>query len=295
MTDDQATTDELFCPKCDYSLRGLGADTDSCPECGETFTLAELRQPQIPWSHRREIGRCRAYWRTVWMVMFRNRRFCREVCRPVSWSDARRFRWVTILHVYVGLTILTMSIGRIRRFEWFDDYEFNEWLGPIWPLVIGHVLLLLWLTAVTGMQSYWCHPRQLDARRQSRAVALSYYACAPLAWMPWTAALLGYAFVTYLNSTYRIYWQFPEFRIAAADLLRTPLPLALGYALASLQVVSWWLVQTQIVSRAARRSGVGLLAFAAAIPACWLLLAALIFVGIPLVVGYTIIVISSLA
>lgn len=51
---------ELICPHCAYNLRGL--PTNRCPECGETFDVAEIRarqsdQPRdaIPWDHRRSI------------------------------------------------------------------------------------------------------------------------------------------------------------------------------------------------------------------------------------------------
>ena len=289
MADDKATAEALYCPECDYDLRGL--DSGRCPECGAAFDLDELRRPQIPWSQRREIGRFRAYWRTVWMVMFRNARFCREMCRPVSWSDAQRFRWVTVLHVYVGLAILTVPIGRILSFEWFDDPDLDAWLGPVWPVVLGHVLFLLWLGAVTGVQSYWFHPRGMDNRRQSRATALSYCACAPLASMPITAALFGYGLVAHVDGAY---WSFPGIPVTIRDLQNTPLPFVLGYALAAVQLVGWWFMQIQMARRTVRPSGLGLLAFAVATPVCWLLLAALIFVGIPVVVGYVILIATSL-
>ena len=267
MTDDQSTTDALFCPKCDYSLRGLGPDTDSCPECGETFSLEELSRPQVPWSHRREIGRCRAYWRTVWLVTFRNHRFCREVCRPVSWSDAQRFRWVTVLHAYAGLVLLTPTVDEALNVDW-------EAIG--WPVALGYMCLPLWLVAVTGLPSYWFHPRALDKRRQSRAVALSYYACAPLAWMPLTAVLLGAGLCTY------------------HELLAIELPFVLGYALAALQLLGWWLVPVQMARRIAQRSDLGAMTLAGALPVCSLLFGILIFVGIPLLIGYVLVIIESL-
>ena len=291
MADDPAAADSLFCPACDYDLRGLGSG--SCPECGAAFDLDELRRPQTPWSHRRRLGRFRAYWRTVWLVVFRNQRFCREVCRPVSWSDAQRFRWVTVLHVYVGLAIVTWAVGTAREFKWFDDRDLNDWLGPVWPVVIGHVLFLLWLAAVTGVQSDWFQPRRLDAHRQSRAVALSHYTCAPLALAPVAAALFGFAFARYVG---RIeWWSLDELRITSWGLRYAPLPLKLGSALAAIELLIWWLLQIQVARRTAERRDLELLIFAATLPVCWLLLAALIFVGIPLVVGYVVIVITSLA
>src|SRR5438128_163233 len=56
-----------FCPQCGYSLRGLNPRDSAaaevcCPECGFAVDLRTLQQSIIPWVHRREIGRWRAYW-----------------------------------------------------------------------------------------------------------------------------------------------------------------------------------------------------------------------------------------
>ncbi len=73
---------DIYCQKCGYNLRGLTAER--CPECGRS--LEGLRSPVslIPWVHRREIGRLRAYWKTVWLVMFRQGQFCWEIARSVQ-------------------------------------------------------------------------------------------------------------------------------------------------------------------------------------------------------------------
>ena len=290
MAYDHALIESLFCPECDYDLRGL--ESSRCPECGAAFDLEELRRPQIPWSHRREIGRCRAYWRTVWMVTFRNRRFCREVCRPVSWSDAQLFRWVTVLHAYVGLVIFTLAVGADRNFEWFDNSGVDDGFGPVWPVVFGHMLFLLWLAAVTGVQSYWFHPRHLDERRQNRAIALSYYTCAPLAWTPVTAALLLVGVTAYGDT---IGWWFSDGQVADPAFPAMAVPFVLGYGLAAAQLLGWWLVSVQMCRRVAQRRSLGTTTLAGALPVCWLLLGVLILVGTPILIGYFIIIFTSLS
>ncbi len=64
---------DLYCPKCGYNLRGL--TSDRCPECGYDICVIRERKSQIPWVYRDQEGSFRAYWKTVWLVMFKNERF----------------------------------------------------------------------------------------------------------------------------------------------------------------------------------------------------------------------------
>jgi hypothetical protein len=178
----------LYCPDCGYDLRGL--TSNRCPECGFSLEPARTPEPQIPWVHRRQIGRFRAYWRTVAAATFRPKRFCLEILRPVSYSDAQRFRWVTILHAYVPLLVagLVMFIrGDLSRpYDW----------GALYWWLTGAACALLELVVLTGTTSYAFHPRYLPVESQNRAVALSYYAwaplvCTPLALLPFLIALLA--------------------------------------------------------------------------------------------------------
>jgi len=199
------------------------------------------------------------------MVTFRNRRFCRAVYRPVSWSDAQRFRWVTVLHMCMGLAIPTLVIGTDRHSDWFFDAGMKQWLGPLLSVVLGHACCLLWSTAVTGVQSYWFHPRRIDKRQQSRAVALSYYACAPLAWSPLTAVLLFIGVGAYGDM---IGWGFSDVDLAAPGAPTMVLPFVLGYALAAAQLLGWWFVSVQMARRVALQRGAGLITVAGVLPVC---------------------------
>ena len=196
--DKAAIPDDIFCPECSYNLRGT--PSDYCPECG--YSLANIRSPvcRIPWVKRRELGRFRSYWRTVWMVGFRNRRFCEEVARPVSYADAQAFRWVTIVHAYLPVLLATvlmylnrppqpqpradffqqltqmLSTGAMQAGPSFTDLAYAE----TWLVVILHACFLLFLAAATGAPSYFFHPRSLSVRQRNNTVALSYYSSAPL-------------------------------------------------------------------------------------------------------------------
>jgi hypothetical protein len=61
--------EDVYSPSCAYNLhRSPG---EQCPECG--YSLERLRSDTspIPWEHRRQHGRFRTFWQTVWLVTFR--------------------------------------------------------------------------------------------------------------------------------------------------------------------------------------------------------------------------------
>ncbi len=93
----------LFCPQCGYNLRDI--DSELCPECA--YSLAFLRQaePQLPWLRRDEIGRVRAYWRTIGLAIRHKKRFWEEISRPVSHRDAQRFRWITMREILQAVDV----------------------------------------------------------------------------------------------------------------------------------------------------------------------------------------------
>ncbi len=66
-------------------------------------------------------------------------------------------------------------------------------LTQVWPVVLLHVGVLLWLAAMTGVTSYFFHPRGLSLHLQNRAVAVSYYTHAAMAWtmVPFSLVALG--------------------------------------------------------------------------------------------------------
>jgi hypothetical protein len=169
--------DDLYCPECGYSLRGL--TSKRCPECGLRLDFIESEVSLIPWERRREIGRFRAYWRTGWLAAFRPKRFCRAAYQPVSYPCAQKFRWLTVAHAYVALllvlgTLETLGAGLLE--------ELGEETGW-WFVALAGLCPLLALIVLTGVPSYFFHPRYLPVERQNRAVALSYYG----------SGLLGYA------------------------------------------------------------------------------------------------------
>ena len=76
----------MFCPVCEYDLRSVGR----CPECGTEIAERGVAS-QIPWLHRRQIGRVNAYVRTVGKVVFRPRKFYAEAGARIRRRDLRGF------------------------------------------------------------------------------------------------------------------------------------------------------------------------------------------------------------
>jgi hypothetical protein len=189
-----------LCPECGYNLRGI--ESARCPECGLAIDLAAMARSRIPWSHRRQIGRVRAYWRTLWLSIFDVRKLSADMDRPVSYADAQRFRWVTILLMFLppviggGIWMAQASDGEIHDLSVTGlglPVSLVSWGGPL--VVLG---FLLFLVAITGIPSYFFHPKRLPVVQQNKAIALTYYASAALlpaswsvyVWVAWQASSL---------------------------------------------------------------------------------------------------------
>ena len=190
----------LPCPRCGYDLRGN--ETGVCPECGEAFDAATLTTAAIPWQNRREVGRFRAFVRTVWLALRRPRELARQAARPVDYGDARRFQLVCVALAWLGVAppagywlwsnlrlFVEVSGGGSGLAGRFAD------AAVILALVAG---LFLFLLTATGVAGYFFHPRGLAVELQDRALALSYYAAAPLSLLP-AAAALGLAVIPALT------------------------------------------------------------------------------------------------
>jgi hypothetical protein len=176
----------IHCPDCGYDLRGLtGA---RCPECGLDLEIVRTQTPQIPWARRREIGWFRAYWQTVWLVGRHPRRLYTEMVRPVSYRDSQSFRWLTFLHAF-GSVLISAIIVLARLGEWQEWDSLLTALG----LVLGAGVLF---AVLPGAGSYALESRRLPAEQRNRGIALSYYAWASLAAMPFFVLLVVVASVT---------------------------------------------------------------------------------------------------
>ncbi len=203
----------LFCPACGYDLR---ASTDGrCNECGLAIDRASLRVSAFPWAHRREMGRVRAYVRTVWQVLVGNRALAYETVKPQDPADAQLFARVTGALVAITLLVPFAAMMADEGGVGFLAVPENDARGPwltgwmqdlIVPWAAG---ITLWPVPVVCLIALgFALPRaagpmfRSQARanvRPERAAAIASYATAPLAILPLAvAALWGSAIVMWL-------------------------------------------------------------------------------------------------
>jgi hypothetical protein len=293
VTFDVATTADalaLFCPACGYDLRAI--DSDRCPECGLLIDRTATGQSTIPWSHRHRLGRLRAYWRTCLLVFFRPQQFRAEMDRPVSLADARAFRRVTVWIAYVPIALVVLAVY-VATFApptgWRPliraiDRVLPSALRPLLAsrptdallsvgftmelLVLASLLIAiwLWLFAAAGVASYWFHPRSLDVQHQNRAVALSYYAAAPLALTAVTVALIVSSAMLNLVLVTPGAWA------AIAD--------AAALGVASIQLSGWWFTSLMMLPATTRCGTIRLVTYFVGLPIAWAMLALWIIGGI---------------
>ncbi|MFW6039052.1 MAG: hypothetical protein ACOC9P_01080 [bacterium] len=270
----------LYCPACGYDLRALAGE--SCPECGATVDRSLLGRFPIPWMRRGDEGRFRTFWRTVWQVSFRTRQLVEAAARPVDYREARRFQLTVVLWLVLSLALLVGAILLIAG--WNRGLRFGlGWTVAGGLLVLG--MLGGFLLTATGVHTYWLHSRRLPMEQQNRAVALGYYAAAPLAFVPplallmvagWLMALLG-----------------EEVDFAGLFYAGTLIAVIGVGALAAVPVTIWR-VALLIARKAAQREGPGLWTLALGLPVCWLGLAALWLIAVPGLLAWSALMIYSL-
>lgn len=295
---------DLICPECGYDLRGI--ESGRCPECGQELDRDKLRRSSIPWSYRHEIGTWKAYWRTVEMVIRRPGLVAADVTRSVSLEDAQKFRRVTAF-VAASVPIALLLFAYVKALDLLSGPPivsamfFNPssadpnpplpaWYTLGWFLEFAVVLIIaasVWLFffAVSGVASYFFHPAGLPVVRQNRAVALSHYACAPLAITPLTA-LLAAAFCAA-----QIYDWFNRKSMAFILAALTSV-MIVALIVQSLATIA---APLRLLVRTTRCSGLRVLAMAIALPICWTVLGAIVLIGIPAAAAFIALVVLSFA
>jgi hypothetical protein len=289
---------ERFCPDCGYDLRGIASQR--CPECGLAIDSDAILS-RIPWHHRARTGWLRAFRRTLLLATFRPRRLAGASTGPVDFSESEYFRrlvvglaslplvaaLLVVIHVQGGSGFLSAvgpsPLGQLGSAGWFPDLIWQLkfiWSAGATLATVGAVAIILMLALCTAASKYWFRPASLPSSRQNRAVAISGYACAPLAWLfvPGIAAL-GFN----LQSTHN-----------QALSLICGLSLLLFYL--SLPVVAllwWWDTLRMMVG--ATNCGLGrVFAVGALLPVTWAICAAVALGIFPALVGFLWVMIDSL-
>ena len=172
----------LRCPRCAYDVRGL--PVPRCPECGLDLRGLLANVPSIPWEHRRELGSTRTYLRTVWWSLRSPGKLAAAATAPVSWRDARAFRWWT-----TGLTVAALFITTV--IEARAAYRARG-LDPAAGLAFAGLFLSLLAVILPGALRDLVPRRRMEPEPRRRAVALSYYTWTPpLLWWVCVPLVIG--------------------------------------------------------------------------------------------------------
>ena len=281
---------ELRCPACDYDLRALVGER--CPECGLVIDRAALAQSQIPWAHRDRLGSFRAYQRTAWLAWRHPKRLAMSAASPVDLQDARNFQRINVLFVFLpGVVIGIAYIAYYGRD--YPDFGFPPAPGRFgyfleWLLIaIFAGCVWLFLLAVTSVAQYFFLSSGISATRRERAVALSYYASAPLAVSAIPIALIIAASMI-SNHRWDMYVQ-----VLAIDRLTELLVIATILIL-GLQIGGWF-SSTIVLLKKTTACGAGrILAALFGLPTAWLIVAFLFLVLLPFAALYLALMILSL-
>lgn len=275
---------DIYCPGCRYHLFGI--ISDRCPECGYSLSYLTCETSSIPWENRREIGRVKAYCQTVWFMFFRRQRFAEQYAKSVNYRDSRKFQLITILLVFIPVAIVMLIFS--------DDY-FSVPLQPYipytavthlhvlefayhegWPVVLLFGCVFLYLFTITGVTSYFFHPKVLSNRLQNNAIALSYYTCSALPVLIVSIITIG-----------GLYWYGESSTWYGSSIIIILIVITIVI------FIKWWgsapLLHRLIIPQRSRR-----LIITIAQPLLWLLLGGLILVVLPAFVIVIPIVFSSL-
>jgi hypothetical protein len=175
---------DAHCPQCDYNLHGLSPGP--CPECGVMLRAGDLVASQIPWVHRHRIGGVRAFLGTLHFITSDLPTFLDELDHPVNYEHARRFRAVCVWIAFGSYLLLAAVWARMALARGAAGLGVAANLG----IIAGTcVLVWLWLIAITRETAMFFHPRSVPVWKQNRGIALSCYACMPLAVTPLPAVL----------------------------------------------------------------------------------------------------------
>ena len=172
---------ELFCTKCGYSLHGLPRLV--CPECGDDAGPYLTGEPQVPWLRVSNWRQPAAFWKSVFLISFRDPGRLRfELLRDIDYRHTRAFAWLAAFFGWLSLPLAWVMMALLVPKSVFA--EVTDTPGFWLYASFGCAVTLLWMLLLSGLHTYFFHPRSLPVGIQNRTLALSYLAAAPLAVLP---------------------------------------------------------------------------------------------------------------
>lgn len=274
--DSLASDIALYCPACMYDLRALNGD--HCPECGAPVDRTQLERSSIHWVHREGIG-IGAFLKTAMQATFKTDFFCMEIARPVSLTDARKFRRRVVWLLWIVISLGALGITILATEEYDPTWQLWMHSKPL-TIAIGLVLVgLLWLFLMgwTGLHMYWFHPKALPVEQQNRAIALSHYACSPL--LVFAIAVVGF-------TTANVVGIISDDR--DIELLRWMAvgQLILSFIFGLVAIVSYLFVCARMAKHTCSRGGMTRLLLWLSLPVYWLLWAVVVLGLLPAALIY---------
>ena len=186
----------LLCPRCGYDLRGTTSGV--CSECGRPFTRELLLAQTLPWLRRRNIGRVRAFVKTVLLATLNGRAWHQQMLLPLELREAARFFWasgvILLLFAMGGVAFFLWTVGlgpflldtRDAGIPWMFEPRMLWSVGMTrWPALFVYVTLLV-VEWGAGLRSCF---RRVGGQNPTQAEAAGCYAVAPLLMLPVAATL----------------------------------------------------------------------------------------------------------
>ena len=196
-----------------------------------------------------------------------------EVNRPVSYTDAIQFRRICLALATAAL------VGLIGVIVGIVDIPMSWWDRVVLTAICGFSMWW-YLLCVTGVPSLFFRPGSLPVLRQNRAVALSFYAAGPLAWMILPAILLGISALLFDASNQ---WFF------AAEVM-----LVVGFGMLGMLAAAQASSSFRLLKHATRCSVGRRYAMNMSLAIAWFVLFWIVAAGIPMIVIYVAVVVQSL-
>ncbi|MGH7179003.1 MAG: hypothetical protein ACREJC_16620, partial [Tepidisphaeraceae bacterium] len=255
------------------------------------FNRKNLMHTSIPWEKRAAIGPLAAFWRTLVTVTFRPRKLVENVEHVPSLVTARSFRVFAVLLAWVPLVLLCFALRDQRQLlRQFDRTGvWTPFVIDPWMLSVAVAGLGLWLLAATAVPGSFAGGR--DAPSVRRAMALTQYAAAPLAWCAILALLALAGNILTISFDDKV----PGHTTADTVLAWIGRGMQIGaLSLGGLLFVWWWIVSIYLLAKSGGAGSVRCAVAAILTPILWTVLAVCLVAVPPLAVTYVAVMLKNL-